>query len=214
MDYHDLYQGPDKCYYCSSFQYCTGFTLLMRLCCNEVRQIPFQEIESYLKNHPDEINRQNQLGWTVLMLIFGNYVRTQYKYKYKYKLVELLMQYGANTHLLNNYNEDALFLAVTNYYDRPDLEIIQLLLDHGVNNKYGSQKDITILKIAQSDHHKWNLYRRPIIKLLRKKKLHQLILKNQLLKEKNKILKQNLEHCTEGHYIWELFKSFKNKNKN
>jgi ankyrin repeat protein len=139
MDYQDIYQGTDKHYDYCPLQFCQGFTLLMRLCWNGVREIPLQEIRDYLTLYPDEINRHNNSGWTALMITIYNR-RTN-----KYELVKLLLEHGADfnhqTHSLS-----PLMIAVSCGF-RTNYPIIKLLLEHGADPNFQTDYGKTILMI-------------------------------------------------------------------
>lgn len=123
MDYSDLYEGPDREYLCYPLNYCKNFTLLMRLCYNEKRMVSFEKIKNYVENHPEEINRQNDLGFTALIFVIS------YNQKGTYEIVKLLLEKGANPNLETIHQSTALNFA-TNLLDY-NHKLVKLLLNCG-----------------------------------------------------------------------------------
>lgn len=273
MDYLDIYSGPDKTYNCSPFMASRGFTLLMRLCHNEKRRIPIEEIKQYIVNHPEEINQTNQERWTALMLICNNIFdhnslkimklllnhgadpnllnsiempaliltescnNKRFRYKARkillknganpnegdrngnntlmyeissantyYKNVKLLVDYGIDVNAQNWMGNTALILTVTCRDKFVRQKIVDLLLEYNANTKLKNDFGTSALKLA----HRWDhdgTYK-PIIKRLRKKNLKKLESYNQILKNKNKALRQLLKDLPEGNHIMELYYTF------
>lgn len=232
MDYSDLYQGPDKYYPCSPYTDSPGFTLLMRLCYNKIRIVPVEEIKLYLDQHPEEINQQNNHGWSALMIAARNSREWSNP-----QIVKLLLDHGADPNVPNNEGCTSLIFAsehgnieavklLLEYGANPNpnncrwlplissirqlditsnIEIIKLLLAYGADPKYktsyGTTAFSSICNIYDETRHK------QVIKLIKKRKSNQLLIKNQMLKEKNHLLRKELENYAEGNYIMELWKS-------
>lgn len=123
MDYSPIYQDPDVEYPCSTDIRSCGFTLFMRLCYNEVKQVPLEEIKQYLKIHLEEINVQNEKGWTALMLVSRNSIQGSSN-----ELVKLLLKRGANPNLQDNNGYTALMHAVKYSHTTSNIETVKLLL--------------------------------------------------------------------------------------
>jgi ankyrin repeat protein len=152
MDYSDLYQSPDKRYPCSPWIVSCEFTLLMRLCYNEVRRIPIEEIKIYLKQHPEEINQQNTYGCTALMIASIN----SNKYS-SFEIVKLLLDHGADPNLQNSKGSTALMMAARYSNTQSNIETVKILLENGANPNLQDHEGCTALYFScgngiTSDH--------------------------------------------------------------
>ena len=127
MDYSDIYRGRSKIYPCSPFVSDIGFTLLMRLCYNEKRKVPLGEITQYIENHQEEINMKNNVDWTALMIVCRNGDSED-----SYEIIKLLLDYGANPNLQDNYGHNALMKCIHGYRDL-SIKTIKLLLEYGTD---------------------------------------------------------------------------------
>jgi len=126
MDYTDIYQGLTVNYLGVYDTFCKGYTLLMRLCWNGMRNIHRQEIKEYLDQYPGEINKQNEEGWSALMIaIYNNKDRSQID------TIKLLLEYSADVTLKNNCGKTALHIASENCKSGSNFETIQVLLENG-----------------------------------------------------------------------------------
>ena len=114
---------PNKRYYCSPNTKCKGFSYLQFLIifydkidnCLEL-------IENDLKNNNiNYINHKNKLGWTALML-----ASKISKENYPIKIIELLIQYGANLDLQNNMGRTSLMISCHNSNINYSIEVIKL----------------------------------------------------------------------------------------
>jgi ankyrin repeat protein len=95
----------------------------MRLCYNEKRKVSFEEIKNYVENHLEEINRQNDLGFTASILVISH------NRKDAYEIVKLLLEKGANPNLETKHQSTALIFA-SNLQDY-NHKLVKLLLNYG-----------------------------------------------------------------------------------
>lgn len=65
----DLEVNPQNQYFCSPLTKCKGFTKLMMIV-TMIKQHP--ELIDEIKNHEKDVDRQNELGWTALMILCRN----------------------------------------------------------------------------------------------------------------------------------------------
>lgn len=128
-----IYCSPDPCveYHCHNNIKSAGFTLLMKL---TLLTREYRETESYIKNyikknikyHGEGINKQNDKGWTPLMLAVANLNKFSTE-----NSIKILLEAKANVNIKNNNGMTALMLASNNGYDARN--IIKMLLDAGAD---------------------------------------------------------------------------------
>ena len=151
-----------------------GCTKLMYMI---LKNICWTKMIKYVKSHKDEINKQNDIGWTPLMILCANGQEN----KNYLKLIELLLNMGADINIKNNCNCTASMLATLNPISaelilnillkyKPNLNIIshaestiliytvcmgvkctnimQLLLDHGADPNIHGNRTNALLKAA------------------------------------------------------------------
>jgi len=156
--FNDL--GPDEInpdiyyyYYEPSSRPVKGMTLLMRYVL-EYRKTDgaiMDKIESLLENEPDIINKQNGAGYTALMIACRNV--TTYSSN---KIVKLLIDYGAELDIKNNYGNSALNLSCI-FIDRvSNLETVMLLITNAQCsidiNTILHEIDNGLLTLAETGH--------------------------------------------------------------
>lgn len=138
--FNDLSEpDPDVEYYCSELYQSSGFTPLMKYVLM-VRQHPevIPLIEKIVTDI-DIVNKQNNRGWTALMIACTNYLT------YSNGLViKMLIDAGANTNIENAYGTTALTIAS---YDR-NIEVVKILIDAGANLNITDVQSATALMLA------------------------------------------------------------------
>lgn len=128
MKYQEIYKGPNEIYSCSSIVESKGFTLLMRLCYNKTKKISIEEIKKYLEKHLEEINKQNFLGWTALMLSARNSNTDS-----STEIVKLLLEKRADPNLRDHKGWSALMLSARYSNTESNIETVKLLLKYGAD---------------------------------------------------------------------------------
>lgn len=131
---------PNAFYEYSKNKSCSGFTSLMYLVTN-TREHPeyLDQIKYILDNKLEDINKQNKLGWTALMLSVHNY-----NYISTLETVELLLEYKPDLYVRNINGSIALTYALTNrmIFLSP---VALLLLEHGHDVNMLFDYDFTVL---------------------------------------------------------------------
>ena len=139
-----IYSAPDPKteYYCHQNIKSAGFNLLMKLVllASEHRETD-NSIKNYLKKFPDSINKQNDKGWTALMLAVANVN----KYSTINTIKQLIVS-KADPNIKNVNGTTALMMAVTDEYD--NIEVIKLLLDGGVDQNIQDNNGQTALTMS------------------------------------------------------------------
>src|SRR5205085_6307807 len=127
----DIYAEPDPLveYKGSPYANSKGFTKLMKwvLLTNEHPEL-LLDIEFLIKSNPEILDKQNEQGWTALMMACRNS-----KTWSSDSTVELLITYKANLDLQTPYGSTALILACANYTLDSSETTIKLLLNAGAN---------------------------------------------------------------------------------
>jgi ankyrin repeat protein len=128
MDYSIIYKDENEKYsavFVSPIKY-GGFTLLMRLCHNEIMEVPIEEIEKYLEANPHEINKKHDGDDAVLSYIILNKDLN----RESIKLIKILLKKGADPNI--NIVLDRAITRATNRYGL-QFKLIKLLLKHGAD---------------------------------------------------------------------------------
>src|SRR5436853_209388 len=99
--------GPDVEYDCSKYDKSKGFTKLMRyvMLINKYPKL-FTDISMMIESEPELLDKQNEKGWTALMLACHNS-----RVFSSEKIVEVLINTGADLNLKNNEGFTALMFA-------------------------------------------------------------------------------------------------------
>lgn len=132
-------------YPCSPYVESTGFTRLMYLVIN-TRTNPqyLEDIKNILDNNILELDKQNDEGWTAIMLAVRNYNTRSTP-----DTVSLLLYYNPDMFLTNN-NDDTVFdLCICNYNHAYFFIIFKLLLDKVDLNKKNNCGDTVFMKIIK-----------------------------------------------------------------
>lgn len=136
--------NPNKQYCCISRLYSIsgGFTELMFLLLNiDKLSNPIGVIKKYLLNHPEEINKENNIGWTPLMLAC---------IKSSAKIIKILLKSGANINVKGKRNETPLFIAgwyyIGNYNEQPI--VVQLLINAGADISWLNCTDMNLAVVS------------------------------------------------------------------
>ncbi|AKI78847.1 putative ankyrin repeat protein [Acanthamoeba polyphaga mimivirus] len=157
--------------YCSNGK-CKNFSKLMYFIIKERIYNGHSIIIDHLNQNKNEINHQNEHGWTALMI-----ASVTSSYWCTIDTVKLLLENGADPNIPNNKGETALGLVVsylmTNYLEIAQktncLKIAQLLIEYGANvnfqNNYGDyilnhslqDKNFDIIKILLDNNTNPNL---------------------------------------------------------
>ena len=133
----EYYYGDDDDYRCK------GFTRLMKLVLSTNKTPDLvDQIAAYLKFCPEELNKQNNDGYTALMLA-SNYIN---KYSSKETVEILLATEGVDPNIKNKY-EDTVLMSAILYYINPE-EIISILLNAGVDPNIQGGNGNTVLMYA------------------------------------------------------------------
>lgn len=148
---------PSYEYDCSLLRKSKGFTPLMWLAKNANICSNFLTLaKKILEQHPEEINKCNEIGWTPLMLAARNASTTS-----NIEMVKLLLEYGADANIQNKDGWTALMLSASHSKTDSSIECVRLLLDHDADaniqdnngwtalnfaNSYGSQETANLLK--------------------------------------------------------------------
>ncbi len=169
---------PNVEYECDPYTKSRGFTLLMKmvLLTKEYPELN-NTIKEYIINNKEELNKQNERGWTALMLVCRN-IRTKssedtlkvlidagcdlnlkdinngwtalmYSCKYSSRnTVKMLIDAGCNLDLKDNEGYSALMLSCR-YSLADDTEnIVKMLIDAGCNLDTRDDSDRTLLILA------------------------------------------------------------------
>ncbi|AVL94346.1 putative ankyrin repeat protein [Megavirus vitis] len=99
-------------------------------------------VVDYIWNNKNDVDSQNELGWTALMVACENCTTTKYK-----TVIKLLLECGANINIQNNKGETALMLLVSNYFEN-NIDVVKLLLDNGANVNFKTSDKWTALMLA------------------------------------------------------------------
>lgn len=119
----------ETAYYCRDDVASTQFTHLMKLVMM-VKRFPdaLHIIREIIETNPEEIDKQNQRGWSPLMLACYNCFAHS-----SIECVKLLIDSGANVDLQNEHNYNALMLARNYSNDKMAYECFNLLIGAGTN---------------------------------------------------------------------------------
>jgi len=126
---NDISIDPDTRCICSRDTISTGFTPLM-WCSGLSGMNPEynQQIDEYLKNNPGEINKQNNKGWTALMIACRN---CGIPNRSSVETVKILLQHNADPNLKEHVCGTTALTMSCRY--ATSLEVIEMLLDNGAN---------------------------------------------------------------------------------
>lgn len=103
----DEYPLKEKEYYNNYFEKSKGFTLLMKWCMmTGLHPELVDKIKTYIKNHPEEINKKTSTGTTALMLACWNSYSISSE-----ETVKILIEGGADINATDHLNRTALFFA-------------------------------------------------------------------------------------------------------
>ncbi len=106
-----------------------GWTKLMKwTMLTKKHPILEKKIKNYLKKHPEEINKQNDIGWTALMMACyaSNICSTE-------NTVKILIDAGANLDLQKKNGWTALMLASSNSKIDSTEKTVEMLIKNGAN---------------------------------------------------------------------------------
>ena len=137
---------PNCEYICSSYSSCSGFTSLMYLVCN-TRENPeyLEQIKYILDNYLEELNKQNALNFTPIMLAVMNYNTNS-----TLETVNLLLEYKPDLNIIGYGDCTVIERFILN---EQDYSMIKLLLDHGadINRTDLSKKNILMYLSSRHD---------------------------------------------------------------
>ncbi len=137
---------PNKRYYCWDLLTSKGFTPLMMMAMSSQTPDILETIRNYVLKNPSELNKQNKLGWSALMLASVNCYGLS-----SVEIVQLLLELGADVNLTDKAGWTAFMLVCRQLHKIQYDLIAQILLKAGsdINSKsiYGK----TILMLLCSD---------------------------------------------------------------
>lgn len=142
----DIYSVPDpnQEFKCSDSTLSKGFTLLMKwvMMTNSHPEL-YDRINQLIKENPEELNKQNEKGWTALMLAVSNSgsISTE-------ETVKLLLSYGAKINIQGQYGHSALTLAVRKAETYGTKNTIKMLIKAGANLNIQNDMKWSALMIA------------------------------------------------------------------
>lgn len=122
-----------ECVFCFSKKNTSkGYTPLMWLAqnANIVKYLFLSKAKEILKQHPEEINKCNELGWTPLMLAVKIVSTTS-----NIEMVKLLLDHNADVNIQNHEGWTALMISVaySRRYFSTAIQCIKLLFDYGAD---------------------------------------------------------------------------------
>ena len=124
--------NPNKRYLVTDCFRCKGFTKLMKMVLL-TKRFPdlVDNIKSYLVSLPEELNKQNEYGWTALMLAcrHSNTVSSE-------ETVRILIDANANVDVQNSDGWTALIISSLNCKSTSSEETIKMLIGAGANPQY------------------------------------------------------------------------------
>jgi ankyrin repeat protein len=129
IEYERLFKDYDKFqeYPCSNGYYSKGFNKLMYLLVTYPNYTDI--IENYIIEHPEQINEQNEKGWTPLMIV------AKKSRWYDLRILKALIENGAKLNIKNNDRKTALLFALLSNFTS-NLATIKILLEaEGYNSK-------------------------------------------------------------------------------
>lgn len=141
---NEIYKDETVTYKCSEVTESTGFTPLMVIVMN-VRKYPelFDYLKIYLKDNPNEIDKQNTKKWTALMLACRNSAGRSNN-----ETVKLLLDAGADVNKQSDLGYTALILASMCSNTDSNNETVKLLLHSGANVNIQGKCGWTALMVA------------------------------------------------------------------
>lgn len=120
-------------YNCSPLTKSRGFTKLMHMVMSMRENENYDELKEHILKYPNELDAQNEKGWTALILAVRNYKTCSTK-----ETVMILVELGCDVNIQENGGSNALIVS---WVDGVCVEIVKLLLDNGakvnVQNKNG-----------------------------------------------------------------------------
>lgn len=118
-----------------------GFTLLMKwvLMTKEHPEL-HDKIKSYVNENKQELDKQNEKGWTALMLACYNKQTMS-----TIETVKILIDAGCNLNLQNQLGETALMLIVTKSFDDDDKDCATILINAGCDLDIKDNSNNTVL---------------------------------------------------------------------
>ncbi len=134
---------PDTEYNCSPLTKSKGFTPLMRMVQRADRTDILEIITAYIKKYPHDLDHQNEMGWTALMIACRN-SRT----KSSDAIVNLLLKTDAKVDLQGKDGSTALMMACLNSCTTSSNAIVELLIKAGANVNLQNNQGWTALMLA------------------------------------------------------------------
>jgi len=134
---------PTKAYRCSPKTESKGFTLLMRKVLEGHRLYILDEINSIINDDPTTLDKQNEQGWTALIIACRN--SNTYSNS---EIVKLLINRGCNLNLLNNSGWSALIFASRYANENSTIKTVKLLIKAGANLNLQGTRGWSALMIA------------------------------------------------------------------
>nr|WBF70211.1 putative ankyrin repeat protein [Megavirus caiporensis] len=131
-------------YHCSPKTRCKNFSKISYLV-SHLKILDINIVVEYISNNKNEINLQNELGWTALMIAFVNYTTVKDE-----MIIKLLLECGANVDIQNNKGKTALMLLVSNCSEN-NINIVKLLLDNGADVNLKTSEKWTALMLASKN---------------------------------------------------------------
>ena len=188
FDDEGLYDTPDvekEYYYDFDFK-CKGFTKLMKLVLLTKKHPELvDQIAQYLIVCPEEVNKQNEYGYTALMLAS----RHSNRYSTEETVKVLLDQENINVNMQNKYGNTALIYVVLCNIQSNSTETAKMLIEAKADIKIKNNIGNTALKLAKF------YVRKEVVKML-EEEMEQKVSKskeNENLKAENVSLKSEIE---------------------
>jgi ankyrin repeat protein len=134
----------NKQYSCSPYSNCSGFSKLMYIIINDSSNNMNSFIEKFINDNPDEINKLNDRGWTVLHTL-ARFI----KHNTDSLLPLLLIEKGVGLNIQDLYGYTALMIAVRCYsYPQNNLNILKILIEKGAILDVQNNDGYTALMLA------------------------------------------------------------------
>ncbi len=134
----DFVVNPKKYYQCNNY-YCLGQPPLMQMVETGYKSNILEIIRDYVQKNPSELDRQNEVGWSALMLIcYSSWLSKSVE------IIKLLLELGADVNLQDTDGNSALMLICPRA-DTVKNSIIELLIKSGANVNLESKRGHTSL---------------------------------------------------------------------
>jgi len=146
----DIDDIPDrnKQYFCSSRIQSSGTTLLMKWVLLTAKNPNLlNRIRKYIELFPKELNKQNDLGWTALIIAARNSGVHSTD-----STVELLLEFGANPDIQIKDGCTALMLAAQNSKFDSTIRTVKLLIDANCDMNIVDTNGFSALMLVANDH--------------------------------------------------------------